>query len=82
MHLHAHIFTYICAYVNIYPAFSLSPLVYPSFSFSSSLSVFISHTHTHAHMHAHSHTQGCDAEVAGYLLEANQWHVEAAVNQV
>jgi len=26
--------------------------------------------------------QGCDADVASFLLEANQWNVEAAVNQV
>jgi hypothetical protein len=26
--------------------------------------------------------QGCDADIASFLLEANQWNVEAAVNQV
>jgi len=26
--------------------------------------------------------QGCDADRARFLLEANQWNMEAAVNQV
>ena len=29
-----------------------------------------------------THTQGCDAEVAVLLLQANTWRVDAAVNQV